>query len=142
MLWTLRAPDSEDLNFIRNSWLKSYRDNPAVSTVPNTTYYRRFHAIIDNLIADPNTRCIVACDPGMPGQIFGYAVGELDGADLDIHWIYTKHTFRNFGLMRAMEAELKKLPHTKVCYSTRTKITDKLNSSRQYEYDPFLLWSK
>lgn len=142
MLWDMRAPALEDLNFIRNSWLKSYRDNPAVSCVSTTVYYQRMHAILDNLIADPATRCVIACDPGMPGQIFGYGVGELQGSDLYIHWVYTKHPFRNFGLGKAIEAELKKQPHETVKYSVRTKITDKLNMTRNYTYDPFILWSK
>lgn len=142
MLWHLRAPETEDLNFIRNSWLKSYRDNPAVTCVSTTVYYQRMHAILDNLIAHPDTRCVIACDPGMPGQIFGYGVGEVQGSDLYIHWVYTKHPFRNFGLGKALEAELKKQPHAQVKYSTRTKITDKLNISRNYTYDPFVLWSK
>lgn len=142
MLWLMRGPETEDLNFIRNSWLESYRNNPAMYGISNTVYYRRMHEIINRLVASPNVRCVVACDPGMPGQIFGYGVAETVGDDLYLHWVYTKHPFRNFGLGKAIESELKKYPHTSVKYSIRTKITDNLNNSRNYTYDPFNLWSK
>jgi len=142
MLWSLRSPETEDLNFIKNSWLKSYRDNPAVALANNMTYFRHMHGIIDRLLCSPTTRVVVACDPGMPGQIFGYGVAEAVGDSLHLHWIYTKHPFRNFGILKDIEAELLKVPHATVSYSIRTKITDKLNQKRQYNYDPFVLWSK
>lgn len=137
----LRPPEAGDLPFIFNSFLKSYRDSSAVSGIPNSIYYKEMHAIVERMLTRSNV--VIVCDPGEPGIVFGYGVAEVVKDDLILHWLYVKHSFRNFGLAKEIERELLKLPHTAVKYSCRTGSTGPLLKKRPtYIYDPFSLWSK
>jgi hypothetical protein len=99
------------------------------------------HEVIKTIIKDADTSIIVACDPNDESTIFGYIVGQRIGAALIIHWTYVKHTFRNFGIGRNLEAAIKSsVPHESIAYTLRTKLTDTLTRKEQYVYDPFILW--
>lgn len=141
MMWLLRDPKSEDVPFVFNSWLKSFRDGPAMSNMANDTFYKGTHACIENVAKSPACKVVVACDPNDPNMIFGYGVAELVGTDLVLHWIYVKHPFRAFGLGRAIEDELKKIPHESVSFSCYSKLCRALMNSRKYKYDPFKFWA-
>jgi hypothetical protein len=99
------------------------------------------HAIVESLLKRSNI--VIACDPAEPDLIYGWGVGEVDKDVLILHFFYCKHALRGFGVAKAMEAELLKLPHTSVRYSTRTPPVFKAISRRQdYTYDPFTFWGK
>lgn len=134
--FVLRAARGEDLPFIFNSFLKSYRDAPAVSGVPNTLYYDGQHALIERLLKDG--KAIVACATDDPEQIMGYGIG---GASV-IHWIYVKHPFRGFGIGKALEGALVGQAPEQVFYTHRVKATDRLVRNRPYTFNPFLLIGK
>lgn len=136
-LWTLRAADSDDLPLIFSSWLKSYRDYSTVSGCPNGIYFGRFHGLISNILSNPATITIVACDPNDAKSIFGYVVAELGQATMTFHWVYTKHPYRNFGLARALETEINSVKVDKTYYSSKSRLARK-----EYTYDPFKLWEK
>lgn len=138
-LWVLRPLTAEDIPFVFNSWLKSYRESPQVVGIPNTIFYDKFHKVIEEII--PKSVTIVAHDPEDPKLIYGYIVVEYTGKDLVFHWAYVKHPFRGFGLGKALEQEILTISHDKVVYTSRTRTTDSLMRSRNYLYDPFILWS-
>jgi hypothetical protein len=134
-LWQFRAAESDDLPLIFSSWLKSYRDYSTVSGCPNGIYYDRFHGLISNILSNPATLCIVACDPNDSKSIFGYVVAELGQASMTFHWCYVKHPLRNFGLARALEAEINSVKVDKTYYSSKSRLARK-----EYIYNPFELW--
>jgi len=138
-LWKLRAVTTEDLPFILSSWPKSYRKHLPVQGVPDTVFYDKFHKLVSHLIENPTALIIIACDPEDDSTIFGYAVSEFDQAivnpPLIFHWIYVKHSVRNFGIGRALEAKLKTIEHSGLINSTRSAL-----ASSEYVYDPFTLW--
>lgn len=139
--WTLRSPEADDIAFICNSFLKSYRSASSVSGVPNTLYYPAMHAIVTHLLTKSNV--VIACDPSESTVIFGYAIGEVVKDDLILHWVYTKHALRNFGIAKALETELLKLPHKAVQYSCRTPaIFSVIKNRPKYVFNPFALWVK
>ncbi len=144
MLWQLRPPTTEDVAFVFNSWLKSFRDAPAMVNLSNTTYYKEMHRCIERVVQSDTCRVVVACSsvPGDENVIFGYAIGEALGGELVIHWAYCKHPFRGFGIGKALEAELLKNTHNTVTYSCHSKLSRALNKTRNYNYNPFALWSK
>lgn len=144
MLWSLRPPEEADVGFIYSSWLKTHRQSAANVDVGNTVYFAEMHANITAVIRGDNTHLVVACSAvdGDAGIIFGYGVAERVGDVLVLHAIYTKHAFRGFGLGRAIEQELLKLPHTSVEYSCHTKLAKSLNRKRAYVFNPWRLWSK
>ena len=142
MLWHLRAPKAADASFIFNSWLKSFRDAPAVANMTHTVYYREVHRCIEEVFRSPNARVVMACDPAEEDVIFGYGVGEVIDDVFVVHFIYTKHSFRRFGMATALEQELLKNPHSSVAYSVHTKGCGLLIRAREYLYNPFYFWSR
>lgn len=144
MLWQLRAPTEDDVNFIFNSWLKSHRQSTLNADIGNQVYFKNMHDNIEAVIRSPNSHIVVACSPqkGDDNVIFGYCVGETVGEELVIHLVYVKHPFRSFGMGRDLESQLLKIPHTTVAFSCMTKLAKTLNRKRQYNFNPWLLWSK
>ncbi len=142
MLWQLRPPKPEDVGFVFNSWLKSFRDGPAMQNMSNDVYYKGAHSCIEAIAKSSQSRVVVACDPADENVIFGYGVAELFETELCIHWAYCKHTFRGFGLGKAIEHELLKNPHESVSFSCYSKLGRALLKNRSdYKYDPFRFWS-
>ena len=144
MLWQLRPPTDQDVSFVFNSWLKSFRQAPAMANISNTVYFKEAHAQIEKVIQSPGCRAVVACDPspGSENVIYGYGVGEIVDSEFIIHWIYVKHPFRGFGVGKAIEAELLKTPHETVSFSCYSNLSNALTKSRKYTYNPFKFWSK
>ena len=137
-LFVLRQVETADLPFIYNSWLKSYRDAPAVAGIPNTLYYQGQHALIERLLKD--SVVVVACSSDDPSQIMGYGVGEVQPSPgrTVLHWLYVKHPFRGFGIMRSLEGALVNKA-SQVFYTHRVKSCDRLMRSRPYVFNPFFL---
>ena len=94
----LRPPKNDDVNFIYNSWLKSYADNNYFNPIKGPAYYGYQKLLINKLL---NQSIIsIVCNPEDEDQIFGYAVYEIDNSKLILHWIYIKYNFRRLGVCR------------------------------------------
>jgi hypothetical protein len=97
-----RALEPKDVNFLLNSWLKSFR--PSCPLVSDEVYFREQKRLVLRLLEDTNV--LLACDPVDPGVIWGYLVGASDGQGFGVvHWVYTKHALRKFGIARALLAQ-------------------------------------
>jgi len=142
MLWRLRAPKTGDIGFVFNAFLKSFRDAPVNKGMTHTVYYREMHAVIERALLRPSIRIVIACDPSEEDMIYGFGIGEVIDSTLCLHYIYVKHSFRQFGIGRALEAELHKLPHTDRVYTCAATLSPKLLRTHPYTYNPFLLWGK
>lgn len=141
-LFSVRIAADSDLPFIFNSFLKSFRDSPSVSGVPNTVFYDGHHAVIERLLAHPGARTLVACNAADPAQIYGYAIGRDFGAFKSIDWLYSKHSFRGFGIARSLMMDLVG-PHPSpvpLYYTHRVKHMDRLLKNRPMAYHPYLLY--
>lgn len=90
---TFRPPTNEDLNFIVNSWLKSYRE--AQPAVPNAQYYEGQKRLILDLLSRCDT--VLAVDPEAPSHVLGYLCYERGSPDV-IHFVYVKFALRRNGL--------------------------------------------
>jgi len=104
MLWRLRAPKTGDIGFVFNAFLKSFRDAPVNKGMTHTVYYREMHAVIERALLRPSIRIVIACDPSEEDMIYGFGIGEVIDSTLCLHYIYVKHSFRQFGIGRALEA--------------------------------------
>lgn len=140
-LFTIRPLSKEDVPFIYNSWLKSYRDSPMVKSIPNTIYYAEHHKVIENLLRQPGCLAGVACNPEDANQIYGYVVGEtLPGIPdpcLCIHWVYCKHPFRGNGIAKALFQWIGQAKSN--VYTHRVKNVEKLIGERPFTFNPYLL---
>jgi GNAT superfamily N-acetyltransferase len=139
--FNIRSAAVDDIPFVFNSWLKSYRDAPAVRAVPNTTYYAEHHAIIEKIFSSAGLVLLVACDATESKQIFGYAVGERTSKGFAIHWVYVKFPFRRFRIGAALEQALlaTNVDLSEVCYTHAPKGGEGLFRTRKYTYNPYLL---
>lgn len=124
----------EDVPFLYNSWLKSYRDSPTVQSISNTVYYAEQHKLIERLLQAPEAKAVVACNPEDPTQIYGYIVYQPDV----LHWVYVKHTFRGAGIARMLVAEAGL--SAKLIYTHRVKNSERLVGERDATYNPYLLY--
>ncbi len=139
---TIRPANLEDVPFIFSSWLKSYRDAPAVRGVPNSIYYARQHDLITAVFARKNVRVYIACAPDEPSQIFGYLVGEALDSGPVLHFLYVKHPMRNFGVGKYLESHLLSVVPGQLTYTQAGKNHERLLKNREYIYNPYLIWSK
>jgi hypothetical protein len=127
--WFIRPADSTDQSFVFSSWLKSFRDAPAVEQMREGDYYSRQHARITRTFEQ--ARVYVACDPSARADIWGYLVEE-DGR---VHFVYVKSAFRRFGIASGLWAMCVglRVPHSHDTLLGR-HLAKKFNSA----FDPFL----
>lgn len=136
MLWKLRPPRPSDESLIYSSWLKSYRDSPTVAGVSNTVYYKRMHAAIEDILKTATV--VVACNEEDPELVYGYVVYGYG----KIFWTYTKHSFRGFGIGKALESAALLGQEAPITYPCRTRVGEELAKKRAYlQYDPFSLFN-
>lgn len=90
----LRAHTDDDLGFIYNSWLKSFRRE--VRKLSRDSYFKAQGAVIDDIMK--RSSVVVACAKEDNTHIYGYAVYELLDGQPVIYWIYVKDPYRNNGI--------------------------------------------
>jgi hypothetical protein len=142
----MRRARSGDIPFITNSWLKSFRDAPYVTSCPNNVYFGSQHRLIEQLI--PRSVVLVACNEDDPDQILGWIAAEVlalnaedesQGKGLVIHYCYVKRTFRQVGLARRLWATLVTTEEPVVTmYTHRTMACKRLGlTQRGIVYNPY-----
>lgn len=140
----IRLARPSDVNFILNSWLKSYRSSYAVKGVCDTIYYREQKRIIMALVNKPGMALFVASDPDDANEIFGWLCAEQRAASasptLVVHYAYVKQAFRRLGILRALletfDVPQGGLMHTHESFGSH-ECAMRLGSI----YNPFLAWS-
>jgi GNAT superfamily N-acetyltransferase len=121
----LRTIKPQDLNFIFDSWMKSWRTSKYAGVTPNHMYYDVQRTLIEGLIARGAT-LLVAHPLGRDDVILGWACGEeKDGASV-LHYLYVKDPFLGHGISEQL---LEGLPGTKPGF-----ITHRLNSKEWKEW--------
>lgn len=149
-LFAIRDALPDDVPFVFNSWLKSYRDSPMVKSIPNTIYYDEHHRVIERLLQSPDIHAHVACNPEDHNQIYGYVIAEKH-IDPDIkcvsttfHWIYCKHPFRGNGIAKALYEKVQNsypaLPGHQTFYTHRVKNVENLIGDRLFVFNPYALY--
>ena len=101
----LRNANSEDVSFVFNSWLKSYRNALACKNVPNEIYFNEHHKLIERLVKD--NKVVVACSETDANELYGYIVAGQSEGIFVLHYIYVKHSFRNMGIGLLINGEVK-----------------------------------
>ena len=134
----IRSILANDVNFILNSFLKSFKKSNLAKDVNNQTYYNFLQAKIKQKFK--THQILVACSYDDPNQIFGYVIFcELENKAIAIDYIYVKEIFREMKIANALidklNTENKIVYNTVLAESSRSKhIAKKLKSI----YNPFL----
>lgn len=85
-------PNSEELNFIYDSWLNSWRTSKWAGVVPNHLYYDTQRALISGLLERGATLRVVTF-ASAPDMILGWVCYEYkDGATI-LHYIYSRDPY-------------------------------------------------
>ena len=133
----LRKASQEDVGFIFNSWLKSFKNASFCRNVTNTIYYAEHHKVIERLLKSNET--IIACNDNDPSQIYGFINAGIIEGIFCLNYIYVKQSFRNFGigksLLNAFEHDQ---THASV-FTHHTRMAEKLAAKYNMVYHPYLL---
>lgn len=92
----IRPWSEADNNFVYSSWLRSFKTSHYAGSLPDNLYWPAYQVALEQILTQPNTRCLVACNPEFPDQIFGYIVFDEPGEV--VHYVYVKGPFRKLGI--------------------------------------------
>ena len=128
----------DDLAFIFNSWLKSYRFSHFGEKITNTIYFSDHHKVIEAILDKSNV--LMACSIDDPSQLYGYVVTGLEDGFLVLHFIYVKHTFRNMGIGKTLLDAVGHSSDKAAVYTHHTRMADKLAAKYNFVYHPYLMF--
>lgn len=134
----IRPAIEADVNFIFNSWLKSYRNSHFSRFIANEMYYHGQHQLIEHLIR--TNKVSVACSDSDPTQLYGYICGGFEQGFLVIHYAYVKHQFRNFGIGKELLNSFEQNDNVGL-YTHHTKIAERLAPKFNFHFNPYLVFN-
>lgn len=134
---SIRDVVQDDIAFIFNSWLRSHRQGRLCAKVDNAIYFAEQHKLIEKLIKRGKVK--LAVDPKEPGNILAYLVYEYVQGIFVIHYVYTKHTFRNMGIAKQLMLNTGHNFETASCMTHLTPVAEKLQNKFNMVYHPYIL---
>ena len=130
----IRHAEPADLNFIMNSFLRSLRGSPGLKSIPNEIYYYEQSRRLENLLRSSTT--LVACNPELPDQIYGYVIGT---PNKETHFIYIKFTYRKLGLARKLLEAFHPQLYKKTLVATHTcRNWSEVSAKFRHIHNPFV----
>jgi hypothetical protein len=93
----IRKSDGDDLNFIRKTWLESFKSDNCNHVIHNALYFAYYRDIVNNIIDNESIK-LIAADESDPKNILSYVVVGLEDDKNILHYGFTKTWFRRFGL--------------------------------------------
>lgn len=130
-------PEDKDIPFIRDSWLKSYRDSEWVAGIPSDIFYRSHGAIVGELLY--NSIIKTARWSKDHNQIYGWIAAEKYKDALVIHYVYVKSAFRKMGIGRTLFFSLEDIKTQDLLCTHRTWTHKWLSKKINIKYNPYLL---
>lgn len=130
----------DDLNFILNSWMTSYRTE--FHFLPDKVYYTGMQKLIGALALE--SQVLIAHDPADLNNILGWLVyrAQAEGPIL-VHYAYVKHRYRQFGLGKRMvtsAAAKETNASLTIIASHRWRVPKTTRSKYNYFYNPCFAW--
>lgn len=122
----VRPVKATDLNFVFDSWMKSWRESKWAGTIPNHLYYETQRTLIEDLIAR-GAKIYIAYPENREEVILGWACSEeKDGAAV-VHYLYVKDPFLGLGIQERL---ISVLPGSKPGFVTHKLSHKELNGWR------------
>jgi hypothetical protein len=134
----LRHTHAEDIPFMFNSWLQSYRHSLHVKNISNTVFYGEHHKILERIMK--RSEAIIACNPIDQTQIYGYLVFERITGVLVVHYAYVKQTYRRLGILKQMLDKAGRAGEEPFVYSHETHIANKIAIRFRALYNPYVFY--
>jgi hypothetical protein len=99
----VRPVTPDDVAFVIHGWLEGYwPDCPCSLVMPKAEWFRRWHVVVENALADERNRCLVACDAERESCLFGFIVARPPDI---LHWVYVKQTYRGNSIAKDLMLE-------------------------------------
>lgn len=132
----VREFKSEDLNFIKATWLNSiFYGSETFKHIPKSTFMHHYSPLLEKIILGdlnvPANKIFVACLKDDEDAIIGYTVHNGDNT---LHFVYVKEDFRRIGVGTIL---LETLPNPQ--YSTHFIEASK-NRFKHLTFNPFIIW--
>lgn len=89
---TSRPAKPEELNFIYDSWLNSWRDSRWAGCVPNHLYFDTQRATIAGLLSRGASLRVITFST-TPDMILGWTCFEYQGSTTVLHYIYSRDSY-------------------------------------------------
>jgi len=99
--FSIREAQKADKPFVQSTWLKNYESSDFASCIKKTIYQDRHRAVTERLLGGAKVHTLIATPPDDDLTILAFAV--LEHPDV-LHYVYTKASFRNFGIARDLVA--------------------------------------
>lgn len=126
-----RGGTHDDVPFVVDSWLESYRRS--VDHVAGPVYWSLHRELADQLLQ--RSVITIACHPEDPSHIFGWSAHEMRGGLMVLHYVYVKADFRRLGLGRGLLEEIR----ARGChYTHRTHVGARLMRGLGAHFNPYL----
>lgn len=98
----VRPVTPDDVGFVIHGWLEGYwADCPCSLVMHKAEWFKRWHTVVENALADERNRCLVACDVDRESSLFGFIVARPPDV---VHWLYVKQPYRGNGLSRLLQS--------------------------------------
>lgn len=91
-------------SFIYDSWMRSYRDSPAVRDIPSP-YYERGHSQRMTELLE-HSLCLVSRPDDWADGVDGWACGEAHEGVLVLHYVFVKAGLRRGGICASLMKQL------------------------------------
>lgn len=89
---------AEDANFVRETWLGTYRNSPYAGVIANNRFDEVTEDVIKQLFAR-GAKGLAAYDPAHPESVLGYVVTETcRTGEPVVHYLFVRSTLRQKGL--------------------------------------------
>lgn len=122
----VRPVRATDLNFIFDSWMKSWRGSKWAGTTPNHLYYETQRTLIEGLISR-GAKIYIAYPEDHEEVILGWTCSEEKDGEAVVHYLYVKDPFLGLGIQERL---ISVLPGSKPGFVTHKLNHKELNGWR------------
>lgn len=99
----VREGEASDTAFVIATWLHQYKHfSFHAKRIKHSVFYRQHHALVERVLAKPDTRIFIAHPDHAPEVILGFLVVERPQA---IHFAFVKEEIRRKGIARLLFRE-------------------------------------
>lgn len=140
---------AEDLVFVLDSWLDSYRMSHMAGPIPMSMYEDVYRQLLRELVQRPDIVVVIAFEPGVapPDDIYGWICVERDawtrakvlehGRHVEkdvrveqpvVHYVNVKQAFRDHGVARALLAAAGVNPERPWTHTFSTAVVTKMRA--------------
>lgn len=133
----ITEPTEDDLAFIVDGWIRTYRKSTGTKGVPSEVYYRYHRNLIMRTLAE--SEVFIAKHSEHDDQLYGFIAFEERREGTVIHYIYVKRLFRKFGIASEL---LKQIPIAEFGFYSHDTYASKFIAPKGYVFNPYLFYER